>query len=70
MLHPGVREGRGTFPGEELLSGREHTVARLVAAGANNRKIATRLFITESAVKNHVSSVLRKLEPRDTSSSH
>ncbi|MFI7438632.1 response regulator [Nonomuraea indica] len=53
------------FRGQELLSAREIEVARMVAAGAANREIATRLFITEGTVKNHVSSVLRKLGLRD-----
>ncbi|MDA0632648.1 response regulator transcription factor [Nonomuraea sp. MCN248] len=56
---------RGTFPGQDLLSARELEVARMVAAGAANREIAARLFITEGTVKNHVSSVLRKLGLRD-----
>ncbi|TMR95081.1 response regulator [Nonomuraea basaltis] len=55
----------GAFPGQELLSARELEVARMVAAGAANREIAARLFITEGTVKNHVSSVLRKLGLRD-----
>ncbi|MEV6033724.1 response regulator transcription factor [Nonomuraea sp. NPDC052116] len=55
----------GAFSGEELLSGRELEVARMVAAGAANREIAARLHITEGTVKNHVSSVLRKLGLRD-----
>ncbi|MGA4992628.1 response regulator [Nonomuraea bangladeshensis] len=55
----------GAFPGEELLSARELDVARMVAAGAANREIAARLHITEGTVKNHVSSVLRKLGLRD-----
>ncbi|MEV4297164.1 response regulator transcription factor [Microbispora rosea] len=53
------------FRGQELLSAREVEVARMVAAGAANREIAARLFITEGTVKNHVSSVLRKLGLRD-----
>ncbi|MGN9782542.1 response regulator [Nonomuraea sp. ZG12] len=55
----------GAFPGQELLSARELEVARMVAAGAANREIAARLFITEGTVKNHVSSMLRKLGLRD-----
>ncbi|MEU7852725.1 response regulator transcription factor [Nonomuraea sp. NPDC049141] len=53
------------FRGQELLSGRELEVARMIAVGATNREIAARLFITEGTVKNHVSSMLRKLGLRD-----
>ncbi|MGC5010820.1 response regulator [Streptosporangium sp. DT93] len=53
------------FRGQDLLSVREVEVARMVAQGAANREIAARLFITEGTVKNHVSSVLRKLGLRD-----
>lgn len=47
------------------LSEREGEVAALVGAGASNREIARRLYITEGTVKNHVSQVLRKLGLRD-----
>ncbi|MFC4592143.1 response regulator [Sphaerisporangium corydalis] len=63
-----LRQGdgdRGAFRGQELLSAREGEVARMIAAGAANREIAARLHITEGTVKNHVSSVLRKLGLRD-----
>ncbi|RNL86255.1 DNA-binding response regulator [Halostreptopolyspora alba] len=47
------------------LSEREWEVAQLVGAGTTNRDIARRLFITEGTVKNHISSILRKLDLRD-----
>ncbi|NUR83697.1 MAG: response regulator transcription factor [Nonomuraea sp.] len=47
------------------LSEREREVAELVASGAANREIAAALHITEGTVKNHVSSILRKLGLRD-----
>lgn len=47
------------------LSEREREVAVLVGGGATNREIARRLFITEGTVKNHISSILRKLNLRD-----
>jgi DNA-binding NarL/FixJ family response regulator len=53
------------FPGEDLLSAREVEVGRLVATGASNREIAAHLFITEGTAKNHISSILRKLDLRD-----
>ncbi|HZB08650.1 MAG TPA: response regulator transcription factor [Rubrobacter sp.] len=52
-------------PGDEILSGREVEVARLVGAGATNREIAHRLYISEGTAKNHISKILRKLGLRD-----
>lgn len=49
----------------ETLSDREWEVARLVGEGATNREIARALFITEGTAKNHVTSILRKLDLRD-----
>ena len=44
------------------LTDRELEVLRLVAQGLNNREIASRLFITENTVKNHVRNILEKLQ--------
>ena len=44
------------------LTERELEVLRLVAQGLNNREIASRLFITENTVKNHVRNILEKLQ--------
>ncbi|MBN1261828.1 MAG: response regulator transcription factor [Anaerolineae bacterium] len=49
----------------EPLSDRECEVLRLIATGATNREIAAKLFITEGTVKNHVTSILAKLDVRD-----
>jgi len=49
------------LPGRDVLSPRELEVARLLAVGASNREIADRLSLSEGTVKNHVSSMLRKL---------
>ena len=43
----------------------ERSVAVQVAAGRTNREIAAELVLAEGTVKNHVSSLLRKLAARD-----
>ncbi len=45
-----------------LLTERERSVLRLVAAGLANKQIARSLSISERTVKFHVTSILRKLE--------
>jgi DNA-binding NarL/FixJ family response regulator len=47
------------------LSDREMDVLRLLARGASNKEIATALSIAEGTVKNHVTSILTKLEVGD-----
>lgn len=47
------------------LSVREIEVLDCVAQGLSNKEIAEELFITEQTVKNHMTSVLRKLQVND-----
>ncbi|MEO6772622.1 MAG: response regulator transcription factor [Kofleriaceae bacterium] len=47
------------------LSERERDVLRLIARGASNKEIAGALFLAEGTVKNHVTSILTKLEVDD-----
>ncbi|HHV39026.1 MAG TPA: response regulator transcription factor [Tepidimicrobium sp.] len=49
----------------KLLTSREYEVLTLIAEGLNNRNIAERLYISEKTVKNHVSSIFKKLEVND-----
>jgi DNA-binding CsgD family transcriptional regulator/tetratricopeptide (TPR) repeat protein len=57
------RRGRSAGSSMELgaLSAREREVAELVATGASNPEIATRLFLSRKTVEHHVSNALAKL---------
>ena len=48
----------------EPLSGREHEILQLVAAGKSNRRIASELFISVGTVKTHLNNLYRKLGVR------
>jgi DNA-binding NarL/FixJ family response regulator len=52
-------------PPDTDLTRRELEVLRLIARGATNREIADELVISEGTVKNHVSSILSRLDLRD-----
>jgi DNA-binding NarL/FixJ family response regulator len=49
----------------EPLSERELEILALIARGDSNKEIASRLFIAEGTVKNHVTHILGKLSVRD-----
>jgi DNA-binding NarL/FixJ family response regulator len=50
---------------DDALSSRELEVLRQVAAGNSNRRVATRLGISEDTVKAHMKSILSKLAAND-----
>lgn len=49
----------------DLLTRREVEVLQLMTEGRSNRMIGEALFISEKTVKNHVSSILQKMEVND-----
>ncbi len=66
QLARGRRDPLGDADGlDELLSGREREVLRLLADGLTDRAIATALSISPRTVESHVSSLLRKLGVRN-----
>ena len=59
-----LANGYAPVRADPSLTGREHEVAELLCAGLSNKEIARRLQIEVATVKNHVHSVLDKLEVR------
>lgn len=51
----------GGLPEPGLLTQRELEILDFVRTGATNREIATRLFIAENTVKNHLKNIMAKL---------
>jgi|SRR5919206_1012593 DNA-binding NarL/FixJ family response regulator len=49
-------------PGAAELTQREREILRLIAEGRDNTEIAAQLFLSTKTVKNHVSSILAKLQ--------
>ncbi len=58
---------RGNTPADpqQLLTGRERSVLKLIAQGKSNREIAQALSLTEGTVKGYVSNILGKLKLSD-----
>ena len=58
-------EGRAAAPIFAPLSPREAEILHHIAQGASNKEVAFALSLSEQTVKNHMSSVLRKLAVND-----
>ena len=54
------------FSHSDLLSTREKEILKLIAADADTKEIAARLFISTNTVGNHRSNMIEKLGARDT----
>lgn len=66
LENPGVTGERVVVdPRVARLSERETDVLQLVAQGKSNAEIADELVVSQTTVKTHVASILRKLEVRD-----
>lgn len=59
-----IKSGSADSP-ENLLTKRELEVLRLLTKGMLNKEIANTLYISEKTVKNHISSIFRKLDVQD-----
>lgn len=61
-----LNAARGTDADDEaIISPREEEVLQLVVDGLGTTEIATRLFISQKTVKNHLASIYDKLDARD-----
>ena len=49
----------------EPLTPREEDVLKLLVEGLSNREIGARLYLTEGTIKNHVSTIIAKLQAND-----
>jgi DNA-binding NarL/FixJ family response regulator len=65
MLSPEVSFELAEHAVDAALSPVEVRVLRLIAEGKANREIAAHLLATEDAIKNHVRSILSKLDASD-----
>lgn len=55
---------RATAPPDECLTPREIETARMLSRGLSNKEIARELHLSVATIKNHVHSVIRKLQVR------
>lgn len=57
-----IRESRNYLAHEKNLSEREVQIVELIAQGLDNKEIAAQLYMGEGTVRNHVSTILQKLD--------
>jgi DNA-binding NarL/FixJ family response regulator len=62
MLSRAMRQPAGAVAGVRALTTREREIVALVGKGLSNRHVSEKLFISDSTVRNHLTSIFRKLE--------
>jgi len=65
LLEGEFRSRRALPDSYRSLTGKEQEILESVARGLSNSEIAHQMFLSESTVKTHVGSILRKLDLRD-----
>ena len=60
-----LNQGLNDAPMIDNLTEKEQQILKLVAGGFSNKEIARSIFLAEGTVKNHVSTILSKLNTRD-----
>ncbi|MGL1957931.1 MAG: response regulator transcription factor [Colwellia sp.] len=63
--HQKGNHGYNTAPTLGKLSEKEQQILKLIAGGFSNKEIAKSIFLADGTVKNHVSTILAKLNTRD-----
>lgn len=59
-------ENRSTFKQRsKRLTGRELEVLQMLAKGMSNQELASKLFVSEKTIKNHLTSIFKKIEVAD-----
>ena len=65
LLTANLRESSAPPPEYQTLTEKEREIVGEIARGRSNAEIASELFLSESTIKTHVGSILRKLGLRD-----
>jgi len=65
MLDEVRRLDRPNADEERIVTRREEEVLQLIADGCSTPEVASRLFISQKTVKNHLASIYQKLDARD-----